>query len=67
MYEVLVESKLASGRQVDLCQELDAEPEHYEIRVKNLGGVVQIKAEAANIVDALVRHSQVIEELVMTK
>lgn len=65
MYVVLVESKLAGGRQVDLCQELDAEPEHYEIRIKNQNGVVQVKAEANNIVDALVFHSQTLEELVM--
>lgn len=67
MYIVIVASKVSSGREINLCQELDVEPEHYEIQIKNPDGRVEIKARAENIVDALVFHSQSVEESVMTR
>lgn len=61
----MVESKLASGFNVELCRELDTEPEHFESHLKHPTGVVEVKSTYSNIVDALVGYSQLVEELLL--
>jgi len=69
MFISIVEAKLGSVNaitEVRLVQEMDAEPEHYEVQHVHPTGVIQIKHSVSNIVDALALFNQLIKDLVMT-
>jgi hypothetical protein len=65
LFLAIVEAKMSSGFGAVLFKKLDAEPEHYEVVEKHPTGVGTIRYEGGNIIDALARFNQVVEELVM--